>query len=243
MQVLSLLAAEGAVAGHVAAVDGSPVSGNASRFANLAGDQLAERIAAVEAAIAAEAEAWLAGAAADAQQPLWDGDGDGDEEDHRPGGGDDEGGPSGAGVPRRLAALAAKLARLRAAQDRLTERQAVPGGPAARVAAAQDAVEGAARRLAQAEAAQVSAYDLACRSAYYLTCWFAGGWRSDYGMGGLVSVVRFLSFMRQLGPLMVMTSQWWRKRLSRMAVARTSSVKTWPGVPLKVWRLPHSGFV
>lgn len=33
--------------------------------------------------------------------------------------------------------------------------------------------------------------------------------------------------MRQLGPLMVMTSQWWRN-LSRMAVARTSSVKTWP---------------
>ncbi len=31
-------------------------------------------------------------------------------------------------------------------------------------------------------------------------------------MGGLVSVVRFLSFMRQLGPLMVMTWQWWRKR-------------------------------
>ena len=34
-------------------------------------------------------------------------------------------------------------------------------------------------------------------------------------------------FIRQLGPLMVMTWQWWRKR-SRMAVARTSSVKTWP---------------
>ena len=46
-------------------------------------------------------------------------------------------------------------------------------------------------------------------------------------MGWLVSVVRFLSFMRQLGPLMVMTSQWCRKR-SRMAVARTSLVKTWP---------------
>ena len=30
-------------------------------------------------------------------------------------------------------------------------------------------------------------------------------------MGWLVSVVRFLSFMRQLGPLMVMTSQWCRK--------------------------------
>jgi transposase len=63
VQVLCLLAAEGAVAGPLAAVDGSPVSGNASRFANLDGDQLAGRIAAVQAAIDAEAEAWLAGAA------------------------------------------------------------------------------------------------------------------------------------------------------------------------------------
>ena len=46
VQVLSLLAAEGAVAGHVAAVDGSPVSGNASRFANLDAGQLAGQIAA-----------------------------------------------------------------------------------------------------------------------------------------------------------------------------------------------------
>jgi len=153
VRVLSLLAAEGAVQGHVAAVDGSPVSGNASRFANLAGDQLAERIAATEAAIDAEAEAWLAGAAGDAQQPLQYGDGEEEEEDQPPGGGD---GPGGGGVPRRLAALAAKLARLQAAQDKLTERQAGPGSPAARVAAAQDAVEGAARRLAQAEAAQAA---------------------------------------------------------------------------------------
>jgi len=63
VQVLSLLAAEGAVAGQLAAVDGSPVSGNASRFANLDGDQLADRIAAVQAAVDAEVEAWLAGAA------------------------------------------------------------------------------------------------------------------------------------------------------------------------------------
>src|ERR1700746_3870567 len=34
VQVLSLLAAAGAIAGHLAAVDGSPVPGNASRFAN-----------------------------------------------------------------------------------------------------------------------------------------------------------------------------------------------------------------
>ena len=147
VQVLSLLAAEGAIAGHVAAVDGSPVSGNASRFANLDAGQLAGQIAAVQAAIEAEAEAWLAGAAAGAgQQPLPDGD-DGDDP---PGGA----GPGGGGVPRRLAGLAAKLARLQAAQDRLAERQAVPGAPAARVAAAQDAVDDAARRLEAAEAAQ-----------------------------------------------------------------------------------------
>ena len=147
VQVLSLLAAEGAIAGHVAAVDGSPVSGNASRFANLDAGQLAGQIAAVQAAIEAEAEAWLAGAAAGAgQQPLPDGD-DGDDP---PGGA----GPGGGGVPRRLAGLAAKLARLQAAQDRLAERQAVPGAPAARIAAALDAVRDAARRLEAAEAAQ-----------------------------------------------------------------------------------------
>ena len=61
VQVLSLLAAEGAVAGHVAAVDGSPVSGNASSLANLTGDQPAARIAALETAIDAEAQAGLAG--------------------------------------------------------------------------------------------------------------------------------------------------------------------------------------
>lgn len=148
VQVLSLLAAEGAIAGHVAAVDGSPVSGNASRFANLDAGQLAGQIAAVQAAIEAEAEAWLAAAGA-GQQPLPDGD-DGDDGDDTPGGA----GPGGGGVPRRLAGLAAKLARLQAAQDRLAERQAVPGAPAARVAAAQDAVDDAARRLEAAEAAQ-----------------------------------------------------------------------------------------
>jgi transposase len=148
VQVLSLLAAEGAIAGHVAAVDGSPVSGNASRFANLDAGQLAGQIAAVQAAIEAEAEAWLAAAGA-GRQPLPDGD-DGDDGDDPPGGA----GPGGGGVPRRLAGLAAKLARLQAAQDRLAERQAVPGAPAARVAAAQDAVDDAARRLEAAEAAQ-----------------------------------------------------------------------------------------
>jgi len=79
VQVLSLLAAEGAVAGHCAAVDGSPVSGNASRFANLSGEQLAGKIAALEAAIDAEAEAWLAGADDAGQQPLRDEDQDDDD--------------------------------------------------------------------------------------------------------------------------------------------------------------------
>jgi transposase len=144
VQVLTLLAAEGAVAGQVAAVDGSPVSANASRFANLDAAQLADRIAAVRAAIDAEAQAWLDGAA-DPQQPLWDDDG-----------GDDGGPAPGGGVPPRLARLAAKLARLLAAQDKLTERQAGPGGAAARIAAAQDAADAAARRLEDAEAAQAA---------------------------------------------------------------------------------------
>ena len=94
VQVLGLLAAAGAIAGQVAAVDGSPVPGNASRFANLDGEQLAAKIAALEAAIEAEAEAWLAGAEqADGagQQPLWDEDQD-----------DDDGPGAGGGLPRRL---------------------------------------------------------------------------------------------------------------------------------------------
>ena len=147
VQVLSLLAAEGAVAGQLAAVDGSPVSGNASRFANLDAAQLADRIAAVQAAMDAEVEAWLAGAAEAGRQPLWD-DGD-DDEDPPPGGG------PGSGVPRRLAGLAAKLTRLRAAEGKLAERQAA-GGAAARASAAQEAAGAAARRLEAAEAAQAA---------------------------------------------------------------------------------------
>lgn len=146
VQVLGLLAAEGAVTGQAAAVDGSPVSGNASRFANVTGDQLAGRIAAVQAAIEAEVEAWLAGAAGtDSQRPLWD---DSADDDDLPGG--------GGGVPRRLAGLAAGLARLQAAQDTLSVRQAAPRGTAARIAAAREAVAGAGRRLAAAEAAQAA---------------------------------------------------------------------------------------
>jgi transposase len=143
VQVLSLLAAEGAVAGHLAAVDGSPVPGNASRFANLDAGQLAAKIAALEAAIEAEAEAWLAGAEqADGagRQPLPYDDDDDD---------DDDGPGAGGGVPRRLSAMAARLARLRAAQDTLAARAAAPGGPDARLTAARD-------RLARAEQAQAA---------------------------------------------------------------------------------------
>ena len=153
VQVLGLLAAEGAVAGHLAAVDGSPVSGNASRFSNLDGEQLAARIAALEAAIEAEAEAWLAGAeqADGAGQQLLQYDDDDDDDD------DDDGPEPGGGVPRRLAAMAARLGRLRAAQDKLAERAlATARSPQAQIARAAAAAEAAARRLAQAEAAQAA---------------------------------------------------------------------------------------
>jgi transposase len=151
VQVLGLLAAAGAVEGRCAAVDGSPVSGNASRFANLDQEQLAARIAALQAAIDAAAQEWLAGAGeadgAGSQQLPWADDDDDD--------GQDGSGPGG-GVPRRLAAMAGTLARLRAAQDKLAARRqaASPRSPDARIAAARDAVGNAARRLAAAEDAQ-----------------------------------------------------------------------------------------
>jgi transposase len=154
VQVLSLLAAAGAIAGHLAAVDGSPVSGNASRFSNLDGEQLAAKIAALEAAIEAEAEAWLAGAAGTdgaGSQPRLQYDDDDDDDDDGPGGG------NGGGLPRRLAAMAARLGRLRAAQDKLAERAlASARGPHAQIARAQQAAGAAARRLARAEAAQAA---------------------------------------------------------------------------------------
>ena len=58
-------------------------------------------------------------------------------------------------MPRRLAALAAKLARLRAAEGKLAGRQA-GGAAAARIAAARAAAGAAARRLAAAEAVQAA---------------------------------------------------------------------------------------
>jgi transposase len=155
-QVLGLLAAEGAVEGHCVAVDGSPVSGNASRFANLDAGQLAAKIAALEAAIEAEAEAWLAGAeqaGGAGQQPLPDDDDDDDD-------GDGPGG-AGGGLPRRLAAMAARLGRLRAAQDKLAARAAASArSPHAQIARARQAAEAAARdRAAALSPAKISATD------------------------------------------------------------------------------------
>jgi hypothetical protein len=148
VQVLGLLADAGGVEGHCAAVDGSPVSGNASRFANLDGGQLEARIAALQAAIDAAAQAWLDGAGtADGarSRQLRDDDGDGDD---GPGGG----GPGG-GVPRPLAVMAARLARLHAARDKIAARRqaASPRSPDARITAARDAISRAAGRLAAAE--------------------------------------------------------------------------------------------
>ena len=172
VQVLGLLAAAGAVEGHCVAVDGSPVSGNASRFSSLDAGQLAERIAALEAAIGAEAEAWLAGAGpADGagQQPLpYDGGGDDDDDDDGPGG-------AGGGLPRRLAAMAARLGRLRAAQDTLAGRAlASARSPQAQIARARQAAEAAARRLEQAEAAQAATMEKYHAAVAAGKCWRFG---------------------------------------------------------------------
>jgi transposase len=144
-QVLAIMAAEGAIGGHCAAVDGSPVSGNASRFANLTAGQLDERITETEEKLAAAAAEWLDGACA--RPPLDDGadrgDGDGDEDDAGPG-----------GMPRRIGVLQSKLARLKQARARAGEKAAAPGGPAAAAAAARDKAVKAQARLEEAEARQ-----------------------------------------------------------------------------------------
>jgi transposase len=110
-QVLLLCAAEGLVQGHIGAVDGSPVSASAALSANIDGEKLAARVAELEAALAAAAEAFLAGQVRAAPLPL---DDDGDA-------GDDDGDGGG---PRRLSAMAARLARLKAAQQVLAVRAA-----------------------------------------------------------------------------------------------------------------------
>jgi transposase len=148
VQVLTVMAAEGAVEGRVAAVDGSPVSGNASRFANLTGEQLDRRIAELEDAIDAAAAAWLEGTAAhedaaDTQERLFDDDDDDD---------------SAGGWPRKLTAMTGKLGRLRAARGTLASRAGTAAqsarSPQARAAAAAQAAAEAEQALAEAEAAQ-----------------------------------------------------------------------------------------
>src|SRR6185437_647876 len=125
-------------------------------------------IAALEAAIEAEAEAWLAGAEqADGagRQPLQYDDDDDDDDDDGPGG-------AGGGLPRRLAAMAARLGRLRAAQDKLAERAlASARSPHAQIARAQQAAEAAARRLEQAEAAQAAVMEKYHAAVAAGKCW------------------------------------------------------------------------
>src|ERR1700683_770096 len=70
VQVLLLRgAAEGLVQGHACAVDGSPVSADAALSANVDGARLAAQITALEAALAAAAEAVMAGADQAAEVP------------------------------------------------------------------------------------------------------------------------------------------------------------------------------
>lgn len=140
-QVLGIMAAEGAIEGHCAAVDGSPVEGAASRFGNLTAAQLEEQVAEAEAELAAAAAEWMDGVPV--RPPL--------EEDGAPGGGDDF--PGSAGVPRKVSALARRLARLREALRRAQAKAAVPGGPVAAAAAARARAEKARAALEKAEAA------------------------------------------------------------------------------------------
>src|SRR6202050_4123383 len=125
VQVLLLCAAEGLVQGHACAVDGSPVSADAALSANVDGARLGAQITALGAALAAAAEAFMAGA----DQPAGLAPGHGDEgRDGDEDGGDDQDSDR---WPRRLTAMAARLGRLRAAQQVLAARVAASaGGPA-----------------------------------------------------------------------------------------------------------------
>jgi transposase len=137
-QVLGIMAAEGAIEGRSCAVDGSPTSGNASRFGNMTSEQLESRIAALEEKLAAATAEWLDGAGI---QPALDDDDD-----------DDDVPP--AGMPRRISLMTAKLARLHAARERLAARAAAPGGAGAQAAAAREKAERLQAELDKAEAAQ-----------------------------------------------------------------------------------------
>ena len=147
VQVLGIMAAEDAIGGHSAAIDGSPVSGNASRFASLTGEQLDAAIAALREQVDAAAAQWLDGNGPGGQDTLRDDDDD-----------DEDDGGLPAGMPRRLAAMTRRLGVLLAAKDTLAGR-AAGGADAkaqARVDKARQTAVRAAERLASA-AAQASA--------------------------------------------------------------------------------------
>jgi transposase len=137
-QVLGIMAAGGAIEGHSAAVDGSPASGNASRFGNMTSGQLETRIAALEEKLAAATAEWADGTGV---QPALD-----DSDD------DDDGPP--AGMPRRISLMLSRLARLHAAREQLAARAAAPGGAGAQAAAARERAERLQAELDKAEAAQ-----------------------------------------------------------------------------------------
>jgi transposase len=151
VQVLTLCAAEGLVQGGICAVDGSPVSANAALSANVDGEKLASQIAELEAALGAATEAFIAAAGQPASLPL----GDGDDQD---GGDDRRDDQDGGGLPRRLPAMAARLARLQAARQVLAAREAASDAGAS-LRAAQQSVARLEQQLAARIAAQQAGWD------------------------------------------------------------------------------------
>ena len=168
VQVLGLLAAEGALQGGTASVDGSPASASASR-AGLTAAQLDARIAAVQAELDAAAARW---ADAAAQGTLGDRDDRGDGDDRDRGDGDGDGGGAAPGLAR-LNRLARKLDRLRAARAALGER--------ALTAQARDRLDRAASALARAEAKLAAAEDAQAAKVARYQATLAAGRKWRYG--------------------------------------------------------------
>jgi transposase len=152
---LAVCAAEGLVRVDVTAGDGTKVKANASMAANVTAEQLGLQVAELEELLAAEAEAWLAqAAAADAA------------EDALSCGDSGQGGPSGPSGGRGRKRTALVLAARKAAQAKLEaeERARLEQAGArrqdkiARLAAEKDRLEAkAAQELARAEA-KVASY-------------------------------------------------------------------------------------
>jgi transposase len=145
-QVLALLKAEGVIGDddEVTAIDGTPVSTAAALGSNLTAAQLEARITGAEQELEAELEAWAAAnAPAGRQDALWENQDDDD---------DEPGLPPQPG--RKLAAAHRKLARLKAARDKLEERASAgaDGRTRAQLARAGDKADAAAERLAAAGA-------------------------------------------------------------------------------------------